>query len=147
MKKNGLVFSIFILTLVATGCTKKSTEPVPDQIWTGTLEVQDIPLTNTLTIYSDKSFTLDTIVTLLGVGLDFNDVGAGTVTGEPAEEGEITFVLEELASDIVPLLESVGAAAIPLPLTITATIKDETLTLPDVGLGQEIVLVQQPAEE
>ena len=145
MKKMSLF--VLVLWLVMTSCEKKTAEITVDSLWTGSMEVQGIPLTNTLTVYSDDSFLLDTTITFFGVGMDFNKVGAGTVQQDASAEGEITFTLEELAPDIVPLLESVGAAAIPLPLSITATIEDETLILPDIGLGQEIALVRQPVEE
>ncbi|MBR2463061.1 MAG: hypothetical protein IKB33_08020 [Spirochaetaceae bacterium] len=147
MKKFALLGIILSILFIVSSCTKKTKEVVPETIWSGTTDIQGIPLSSTLTIFSDDSFTLDTTVTFFGVGMDFNKVGLGTVQENASAEGEITFVLEELASDIVPLLESVGAAAIPLPLTITATIKDETLTLPDVGLGQEISLRRQSVEE
>ena len=145
MKKMSLF--VLVLLLVMTSCEKKTAEITVDSLWTGSMEVQGIPLTNTLTVYSDDSCLLDTTITFFGVGMDFNKVGAGTVQQDASAEGEITFTLEELAPDIVPLLESVGAAAIPLPLSITATIEDETLILPDIGLGQEIALVRQPVEE
>ena len=145
MKKMSLF--VLVLLLVMTSCEKKTAEITVDSLWTGSMEVQGIPLTNTLTVYSDDSFLLDTTITFFGVGMDFNKVGAGTVQQDASAEGEITFTLEELAPDIGPLLESVGAAAIPLPLSITATIEDETLILPDIGLGQEIALVRQPVEE
>lgn len=144
MKKMSLF--VLVLLLVLSSCEKKPAEITVGSQWAGSMEVQGIPLTNTLTVYSDDSFILDTTVTFFGVGMDFNKVGWGTVQGDASAEGEITFTLEELAPDIVPLLESAGAAAIPLPITITATIKDETLTLPDIGLGQEIVLVRRTVQ-
>lgn len=145
MKKMSLF--VLVLLLVLTSCEKKPVEITEDSQWAGSMEVQGIPLTNTLTVYSDDSFILDTTITFFGVGMDFNKVGLGTVQGDSTAAGELIFTLETLAPDIITLLESVGAAAIPLPLSVSATIKDGTLTLPDVGLGQEIVLVRQEVGE
>lgn len=133
----------FLVLLILVGCKKKSTEITTESLWSGSMEVEGSPLTNTLTIYSDKSFTLDTTVTLFGVGMDFNKVGLGSIQGDSTEEGEIILTLEELAPDIIPILESVGAVAIPLPVQVSATIQEGTITIQDIGLGQEISLQQQ----
>lgn len=133
----------FLVLLILVGCKKKPTEITTESLWSGSMEVEGYPLTNTLTIYSDKSFTLDSTVTLFGVGMDFNKVGLGTIQGDSTEEGEIILTLEELAPDIIPILESVGVATIPLPVEVSATIQKGTITIQDIGLGQEISLQQQ----
>ncbi len=141
----GILLAACLISLAS--CTKQSVEITTESIWTGTMEVQGIPLSSTLTVHSDKSFTLDTTVTFFGVGMNFSDVGTGTVTGDSTEEGEIVFTLKEVARDILPILDSQGAGKIPLPLTLSASIHGDQLTLPDIGLGQEIRLWRQETEE
>lgn len=144
MKKISL-FAL-VLLFVLTSCEKKPSEITVDSQWTGSMEVQGIPLSSTITIYSDESFVLDATVSFMGIGMDFNKVGLGTVQGDSTAAGELIFTLETLAPDIITLLESVGIVAIPLPLSVSATIQDTTLTLPDIGLGQEIILKRQEVQ-
>lgn len=145
MKRIAL-FALSIL-LVLAGCEKKPAGVVTESVWAGTLEVQGIPLANTLTVYSDQSFALDTTATFFGVGMNFNRVGLGTVQGDSKAEGEIVFTLEELAQDIAPVLKSAGAAELLLPLAISASIQGNQLILSDIGLGQEVRLTRQEVKE
>ena len=143
MKKNALLTVALSIVLILAGCAKKPAEIVPETVWAGSMDVAGIPLSGTLTIFSDDSFTLDTTVKLFGVGMNVNKVGMGAVQGDSTQEGELVFTLEELSPEIGPMFQMAGVPEVSLPLRASATIEGNTITLEDIGLGQEIILERQ----
>lgn len=143
MKTIAALAAALSIALVLGSCTKKPAEAAPETVWTGAMDVAGVPLSGTLTIFCDDSFTLDATVSLFGVGMNVSKVGTGTVKGDSTQEGELVFTLEKLSSEIGPMLQMAGAAEFSLPLQARATIAGSTITLEDIGLGQEIALERQ----
>lgn len=146
MKKLVLLGIILSILFFIPSCTKKPKEIVPETIWAGTTNIQGIPLSSTLTIFSDDSFTLDASVSFLGIGMDFEKILVGKIEGNSKKDKEIDFTVEELSSEISPMLQLIGIEEIPLPLEASATIKENIITLQDIGLGQELSLERQEIE-
>ena len=146
MKKLALLGIILSILFMIPSCTKKTKEVVPETIWSGTTNIQGIPLSSTLTIFSDNSFTLDSSLSFFGIGMNFEKILVGTIEGNSKKDKELHFTVEELSSEISPMLQMMGVEEIPLPLEASATIKENIITLQDIGLGQELSLERQETE-
>lgn len=146
MKKFALLGIILSILLIVPSCTKKTKEVVPETIWSGTTNIQGIPLSSTLTIFSDDTFILDASTSFLGISMNFERLIVGKIEGNSKKDREIDFIVEELSSEISPMLQMAGLGEIPLPLEASAIIEENIITLQDIGLGQELSLERQETE-
>lgn len=146
MKKFALLGIILSILVIVPSCTKKPKEVVPETIWSGTTNIQGIPLSSTLTIFSDDSFILDASTSFLGISMNFERLIVGKIEGNSKKDREIDFIVEELSSEISSMLQMAGLGEIPLPLEASAIIEENIITLQDIGLGQELSLERQETE-
>lgn len=146
MKKFALLGIILSILFIMPSCTKKPKEVVPETIWSGITNIQGIPLSSTLTIFSDDSFTLDASVSFFGIAMNFEKLLVGKIEGNSKKDKKIDFTVEELSSEISSMLQMLGGAEISLPLEASATIEENIITLQDIGLGQELSLERQETE-
>ena len=101
---------------------------------------------DTLTIFSDDTFILDASTSFLGISMNFERLIVGKIEGNSKKDREIDFIVEELSSEISPMLQMAGLGEIPLPLEASAIIEENIITLQDIGLGQELSLERQETE-